>query len=252
MVHIYAMPTDHLRKKRFCFFSTGNNILKILPVTRPVITAKTSMTGAYPKVAEVPIRNAAAVSWPKLWEQAQSMPMPENPKGHFLLLRRKYITTVLSIPPQKLISAAEKPLVIKANTALAAVMPKAQGRLMLSAANMVMIFENPGFAPGGSPGIGGIMLSRKEKARACAVRIPMSAVFAVRLSMFTFICASDKLIGDNVNGRILSRYYPYKHSGRKAGSSIALMGKGTCGNTDFVAAPRGHKLYFTVFCQYFA
>lgn len=47
---------------------------------------------------------------------------------------------------------------------------------MLPAANIVIMFENPGFAPGGKNGSGGISPSRKLSDIANAQRIAVSAI----------------------------------------------------------------------------
>ncbi len=70
------------------------------------------------------------------------------------------------IPPERLIIPAVNPLVMKAKPPFTRVMRRACGKPKLPAANIVMMFENPGFAPGGRKGSGGIRLSRKPRANA--------------------------------------------------------------------------------------
>ena len=79
-------------------------------------------------------------------------------------------------PPEMLIIPAVAPLVTKAKRPLTAAIVIAEGKPRLPAANMVIIFENPGFAPGGKKGIGGIRLSRKLNESARAHSMPISAI----------------------------------------------------------------------------
>ena len=84
---------------------------------------------------------------------------------------------VLSTPPARLIKNAVAPRVASAKSALKTVMHIACGRPKVSTANIVTIFENPGFAPGGRNGRAGIRISRNESAIAWAQRMPKRAVF---------------------------------------------------------------------------
>ncbi len=79
---------------------------------------------------------------------------------------------MLSIPPEKLISIAVAPLVTPAKSALRIVTKKASTIPRDEAENIVTIFESPGLAPGGSPGRGGIRLSKKESDIAKAPIMP--------------------------------------------------------------------------------
>lgn len=94
----------------------------------------------------------------------------------FAYFIRKYIAIVESNPPEKLIAAAVAPLVIKANPLFTAVIIRAWEKPRLPAANIVIRFEKPGFAPGGINGRGGIRFSKKLRATAWAQSTAVSAI----------------------------------------------------------------------------
>ena len=71
---------------------------------------------------------------------------------------------------------AVAPLVTKLKSPFKRAIATAWGKPRLPAANIVIMFENPGFAPGGRNGRGGISPSRKLRAIANAQRIAVSAV----------------------------------------------------------------------------
>ena len=110
--------------------------------------------------------------------------MPISPSLPLANLSRRYIATAERIPPERLIIPAVKPRVTNAKHPFATAIISAEGKPRLPAANMVIIFEKPGFAPGGSQGIGGRRLSRKPSANAKAHIIPVSAVL---YAIFFFI-----------------------------------------------------------------
>lgn len=81
-----------------------------------------------------------------------------------------------TIPPARLIKNAVIPRVASTKQDLRTAIARASGRPSADAVNIVMIFENPGFAPGGKNEKAGIRLSANERASACARSIPISAV----------------------------------------------------------------------------
>jgi hypothetical protein len=87
-----------------------------------------------------------------------------------------YITTVLNIPPQKLISIAVAPLVTPAKSAFIRLIASAGTSPMVEAANIVAIFEKPALTPTGINAEAGIRLSRYDSTTATAESIPNNAI----------------------------------------------------------------------------
>ena len=63
-------------------------------------------------------------------------------------LKRSHIIRRLSMPPQRLIRKAVTPLVIRANIDLNTATASPYGKPREAVANIVTIFEKPGFTPG--------------------------------------------------------------------------------------------------------
>ncbi len=97
------------------------------------------------------------------------------PRNLFAYRISKNIANAESKPPERLIIPAVTPLVAKAKTPLTSAIAVAVESPRLPAANMVIMFEKPGFAPGGKSGSGGIRLSRKPSDSANAQSIAGSA-----------------------------------------------------------------------------
>jgi hypothetical protein len=111
---------------------------------------------------------------------AQIIPIPIKENALSLSLITRQSTTVLSIPPERLITEAVKPLVIRAKTPFITVIEIAPGKPIVEATSIVTTLESPGFAPTGRKGISGIsILSRKESTRLSAAIIPRKAVLLV-------------------------------------------------------------------------
>jgi len=112
-----------------------------------------------------------------------------------------------------LITKAVKPLVAKVKSDFVTVIISASGRPNVPAANMVIMFENPGFAPGGRKGISGMRLSIKFSAMACAQSRAQSAGLKF-LSFFIF----------SISQRIeLAARYAHNGFCRQANCGVALF-----------------------------
>ncbi len=112
-----------------------------------------------------------------------------------------------------LITKAVKPLVANVKSDFVTVIISVSGRPNVPAANMVIMFENPGFAPGGRKGISGRRLSIKFSAIACAHSSAQSAGLKF-LSFFIFsVC-------QRVN---LAARYAYNGFRRQAHGGVALL-----------------------------
>ena len=83
---------------------------------------------------------------------------------------------MLTVPPQRLIKKAVKPLVTPAKAALIITINTASVRPRVETVNIVTMFEKPGFAPGGKNGNAGKSDSSHASASACAPSMPASAM----------------------------------------------------------------------------
>ena len=126
----------------------------------------------------MPVITQAAASCPKLWLSAEAIPISIYPV-FFENLNKKYITTVLNIPPAKLITKAVGPLVTPAKSAFISVTAEAGTKPMEEAANIVAMFEKPAFAPGGIKAETGISPSRKDSVSATADSIANNVILYV-------------------------------------------------------------------------
>ena len=99
-----------------------------------------------------------------------------------------HIASVLKRPPDRLISPAVTPRVRNANMPLTSATASAYGRPSDPAANIVAMFESPGFAPGGRPGSGGSMPSSSASTSASAPSRPQTAIFSDFFRMTASFC----------------------------------------------------------------
>lgn len=83
---------------------------------------------------------------------------------------------MLKIPPESDIKNAVAPLVKSTKAALIKVTAIAGKKPIEEATNIVAIFENPAFAPGGIKAAVGIKLSKNESVIATADKIPKTAI----------------------------------------------------------------------------
>ena len=144
----------------------------------PAIIPNTKSNGPYPFINSfVPEMNVATINCPKLCVIADKIETPVIEKGLCFQLIRKHITTVLRIPPLKLIKKAVITLV-PAKSDFAIVIKIAYLQFKELAVNIVTIFESPNFAPGGRPGTAGIKFSINESTIERADKIPRSAIFS--------------------------------------------------------------------------
>ena len=85
--------------------------------------------------------------------------------------------------------------------------------------NIVAMFEKPGFAPGGTNGRGGMRFSKKESESAKAHKIPINAIFFVKIELF-FILLYSVCYLLNV---VLFAFYGNYNFCRQTGSSVAAV-----------------------------
>ena len=105
------------------------------------------------------------------------MPVPIRPRGLLLsFFNSNHITSILTVPPQRLIQKAVKPLVIPAKPAFKITIKNASGKPRAETVNIVTILESPGFAPGGRNGNAGKSDSSQASARPCAPSMPTRAI----------------------------------------------------------------------------
>ena len=94
------------------------------------------------------------------------MEMPMMPSFSLQNLIRITVAAQARSPPERLMTAAVAPLVMNTNPLFTSVIINAWGAPTEDAANIMIIFGNPGFAPGGINGIAGSRFSIKLRARA--------------------------------------------------------------------------------------
>ena len=110
-----------------------------------------------------------------LCASAPQTPVKSREKRVFF--QTAHIASVLIRPPERLIRPAVTPRVRNAKTPLISAIASAYGRPSEPAANIVTMFESPGLAPGGRPGIGGSMPSSRVSTSASAPSRPQTAIF---------------------------------------------------------------------------